>query len=128
MPWDVVIPEDERDEQLGDKLALELDAVLAWLVDGYQDWREHGLADPEQVTEATAAYRAESDALGRFIDQRCLTGPHFTVRSSDLFAAWSKWCAAEGEEHGTQTAFARALQATGWTSSRTATAGCSGRA
>jgi putative DNA primase/helicase len=113
VPWDVVIPGDDRDEHLGDKLALELEAVLAWLVTGYQDWREHGLGDPGAVLEATASYRAESDALKRFIDQRCLTGPHFTAGSSDLFAVWSKWCAAEGEEHGTQTAFARALQGHG---------------
>ena len=109
VPWDVVIPEEERDEELPDRLALELDAVLAWLIRGYQDWHEHGLADPERVTKATADYRDESDALGRFIDQRCMLG-HGTVGSSELFAAWSKWCAEEGEEPGTQTAFAAALQ------------------
>ena len=68
VPWDVVIPAEERDVHLGDQLALELDAMLAWLVTGYQEWREHGLGDPEEVIEATASYRAESDALGRFIE------------------------------------------------------------
>jgi putative DNA primase/helicase len=58
---------------------------------------------------ATEAYRAESDALARFIDQRCLTGPHFRVRSSELFAAWQKWCAGEGEDPGTQTSFSTTL-------------------
>ena len=111
VPWDVVIPGDERDEHLGDRLALELDAGLAWLVGGYQQWRDLGdLGDPEAVTKATAEYRAESDALARFIAQRCLTGPHFAAGSSELFTAWCAWCAAEGEEHGTQTAFARDLQ------------------
>jgi putative DNA primase/helicase len=61
------------------------------------------------VTAATDVYRAESDALGRFLAQRCLVG-HGTVSSKELFAAWSKWCADEGEEPGTQTAFAAALQ------------------
>jgi putative DNA primase/helicase len=109
IPWDVVVPEAERDEQLGDRLALELDHVLAWLVGGYQRWRASGLDEPQQVTAATDAYRAESDALARFIDQRCLTGPHHRVQSSELFAAWSKWCADEGEDAGTQTAFSTAL-------------------
>ena len=109
VPWDVVIPPAERDEELGDRLALERAAVLAWLVAGYHDWRARGLADPEPVTRATDAYRAESDALGRFLDQQCLTGPHYHVRSAELFAAWSKWCAAEGEDPGTQTAFSVAL-------------------
>jgi putative DNA primase/helicase len=109
VPWDVVIPEPERDLTLGDQLALEAGAVLAWLVAGYLDWHGHGLTDPEQVTKATAAYKAESDALGRFIGQRCLTGPHFHVRSAELFAAWAEWCRAEGEDLGTQTAFSLAL-------------------
>jgi putative DNA primase/helicase len=107
VPWDVVIPEAERDLTLGDQLALEAGAVLAWLVAGYRDWHEHGLTDPEQVTEATAAYRAESDALGRFLDQRCMG--HGSVGSSELFAAWCAWCKDEGEEPGTQTAFSTAL-------------------
>jgi putative DNA primase/helicase len=85
VPWDVVIPQEERDEELGDRLHLELGHVLAWLVGGYQDWQARGLADPDQVRSATDAYRAESDAIGRFIEQRCLTGPNFRVRSSELF-------------------------------------------
>jgi len=58
VPWDIVIPPEERDEELPDRLALERDAVLAWLVAGYRDWRQRGLADPGKVTDATAASRA----------------------------------------------------------------------
>jgi len=114
IPWEVVIPEDERDELLGDRLKLELSAVLAYLVAGYRDWHERGLDDPDKVVKATEAYRAESDALARFVDQQCLTGPNFTAGSSDLFAAWSKWCAEEGEEPGSATAFATMLQNKGF--------------
>ena len=114
VPWDVVIPEADRDEELGDKLALELGAVLAYLVEGYRQWREKGLADPEHVVEVTAAYRADSDAIARFVGQRCMTGPNFTARSSELFAAWSKWCATEGVEAGTNKAFTESLQNRGY--------------
>jgi putative DNA primase/helicase len=120
VPWDVVIPAAERDEQLGGRLAGELDAVLAWLVAGYQDWRAGGLREPQRVTAATTAYRDESDALGRFLTQRCLTGPHFATRSSDLFTAWSKWCADEGEDPGSQTAFSLALTNRGFDKKATA--------
>lgn len=108
VPWDVVIPAAERDDELGDKLAMELDAVLAYLVEGYRDWHEHGLADPEKVMQATAAYRAESDALSCFLDQKCMR--HGTVGSTELFEAWKAWCKDEGEDHGSQTAFANDLQ------------------
>jgi putative DNA primase/helicase len=120
IPWDVVVPEEERDEHLGDRLALELDYVLGWLVSGYRDWCARGLDEPQQVTAATDAYRAESDALTRFIDQRCLTGPHFRVRSSELFAAWLKWCANEGEDAGTQTKFSTDLVNRGFDKEHTA--------
>jgi putative DNA primase/helicase len=109
VPWDIVIPPAERDEHLGERLALELGFVLAWLASGYTDWRAHGLGEPQRVTEVTDEYRAESDALARFLDQQCLTGPHWHARSSQLFAAWQKWCAEEGEPAGTQTAFSIAL-------------------
>jgi putative DNA primase/helicase len=119
VPWQVVIPDADRDENLPAKLAAELPAVLAWLVAGYQDWAAGGLAEPEQVTAATAAYRHDSDAMRRFIDQRCLTGPHFTAGSTDLYTAWSKWCADEGQDPGTQTAFSTALQNKGYDKRKT---------
>jgi putative DNA primase/helicase len=109
VPWEVQIPAEEQDGRLGERLRLADSAILRFLVDGYAQWQAGGLDDPEQVVKATDAWRGESDALARFIEQRCITGPHFYVQSGDLFAAWSKWCAAEGEEHGTQTAFSLAL-------------------
>jgi putative DNA primase/helicase len=119
VPWPVVIPAEERDEHLSGRLALEADAVLGWLVAGYRDWRGQGLAEPETVISATAGYKEESDALRRFIDERCLVGAGFTVRSSELFSAWSKWCANEGEESGTNKAFTEALQIRSFTTRRT---------
>lgn len=109
VPWDVVIPLEERDLHLDDQLALELDAVLAWLVRGYAAWRANGLDDPAQVIAATDAYKAESDVIGRFLDECCLIGLHFHVRSAELFSAWCRWCGSEGEEAGTQTAFSTML-------------------
>lgn len=119
VPFPVVIPAAEQDEQLGDRLALEVGAVLAWLVAGYREWTARGLAEPETVVKATADYRAESDALNRFLDHRAIVNPNATIRSSDLFAAWCKWCATEGEDHGTQKAFTTALQNKGYDTRRT---------
>lgn len=114
VPWPVVIPAAERDEDLGQRLAVEADAILTWIIDGYGEWRARGLDDPEPVTSATTSYRSESDALRRFLDERCFLGPNFTVRSSELFGAWSGWCAREGEETGTNKAVTEALQGRGY--------------
>jgi putative DNA primase/helicase len=117
VPWDVIIPAEERDLSFGDRLLPELDYVLTWLVTGYADWKAHGLDEPEAVSAATAAYRGESDALGRFLDERCMN--HGEVRSSDLFAEWQKWCAEESEEPGSQTAFSNDLTNRGYDKRRT---------
>ena len=119
IPWEVQIAAEEQDAGLGDRLRLEADAVLAFLAAGYADWRQNGLGDPEQVLKATGAWRGESDALGRFIAERCLTGKHFYAKSGELFAAYCKWCEAEGEEPGTQTAFSLELARRGYRKRRT---------
>jgi putative DNA primase/helicase len=120
VPWDVVIPAAERDKELPGRLKLEMDAILAWLVAGYADWHENGMGEPERVTIATSAFQAESDVLGRFIGDKCLAGPGMTVRSSELFTAWCKWCADQDEEPGTQTAFSLALTDRGFDKKSTA--------
>jgi putative DNA primase/helicase len=119
VPFDVVVPAAERDEHLGDRLRLDLDGVLAWLAAGYAAWRAGGMAEPEAVVAATASYRAESDLVAQFLERRCLTGKHFTVRSSDLFAAWQQWCSQEGEQPGTQKAFTTELQNRGYDKRKT---------
>ena len=114
VPFDVVIPEHERDRNLPERLALEVDGVLSWVVAGYRQWQDRGLAEPEQVTTATASFRGESDMLRLFLDERCTTNPHSHVRSTDLFEAWQNWCKRENVAAGTHTAFSGDLVARGY--------------
>lgn len=118
VPFEVVIPAAERDEDLSAKLASEAGAILAWLVAGYLDWRKNGLAEPGKVTEATQAYRADSDPLGRFLEAECQMVSAFSARSSQLFAAYEKWCATEREDPGTPRSFGDAMKAKGFESHR----------
>jgi putative DNA primase/helicase len=114
IPFAVVIPEAERDEHLPDRLAAEVDVVLAWLTAGCQDWQAQGLDEPDAVIAATQEYRAESDAIGRFLNERCNQARGLKVQSSVLFEAWSRWCVGEGLESGTNKAFTTALQNRGF--------------
>jgi putative DNA primase/helicase len=122
VPWNFVVPADQRDEHLGDKLALEADYVLTWLVKGCAEWRQKGLVDPEAVTKATEAYKTDSDAVGRFLDECCTkqqTG--VGVGSTELFRAWEKWCAGESEEPGSHKAFSTELENRGYAKTATRT-------
>jgi putative DNA primase/helicase len=109
VPFGVVIPGEEQDGKLKERLAAEADGILAWLVTGYRQWQDRGLAEPEAVTVATTAFRSESDMLGVFLTDRCRldAGPYAMVQSSELFAAWVSWCKRENVEPGTQTRFSR---------------------
>ncbi|MEP9381129.1 phage/plasmid primase, P4 family [Nocardioides cheoyonin] len=120
VPFNVVVPPDQRDDHLGDKLALELSAVLTWMIEGHRAWKTRGLDAPASVIEATTTYRADSDALGRFIAERCQTTASASVLSSVLFRAWKEWTAVEGEELlATNKSFSEAVERAGYLKKRT---------
>jgi putative DNA primase/helicase len=112
VPFDVVVA--EPDSTLPERLRLELDAVLTWVVDGYVAYQEHGLAAPSAVTERTAEYRVSSDAVGRFLEERTTAGQYAHVRARELFGAWSSWCHGAGESPGSEVTFAEALARRGF--------------
>jgi putative DNA primase/helicase len=98
VPFGVIVPEGDVDRDLGDKLEAELPGILAWAVAGCLAWQREGLRAPAAVVAATQAYRAEMDQIGRFIDERCQTGPASSVTAAVLFEAYRSW-AADGGEH-----------------------------
>ncbi|AVO36607.1 DNA primase family protein [Pukyongiella litopenaei] len=86
VPFDVQIPESERDPNLIDKLWEERSGILNWLIEGAIDYLEGGLQPPSAVTEATRDYREESDPIGQFLITCCvITGDAAdTITSKDL--------------------------------------------
>ena len=75
VPCDVVIPPEDRDPHLDERLQTEADAVLAWAIAGWATYRDNGdsLAEPPQVLAATGKYQQDSDAVARFLDEECVT-------------------------------------------------------
>lgn len=89
--------EGKADPRLPEKLRAEFPHVLAWLVEGCMAWQERGLSDtPQAVAEATEAYRAESDTLGQWLEERCTRGPNARTVSADLYADFRQWCLSNG--------------------------------
>ncbi|WP_425308748.1 phage/plasmid primase, P4 family [Ammonicoccus fulvus] len=118
IPFDVVIPPDEQDKHLGEKLQLEADAILSWAVAGWQDYQQRGMADPEAVRVATTNYHADADAIGRFITDECLTGIAHWVEFADLWERWCIWRRDEGAAEVSKTAFGVALESRGFTNDK----------
>jgi putative DNA primase/helicase len=97
IPFDVTIPTEERDKDLPDKLRAELPGILAWAVRGCLEYQREGLRPPPDVLAATDAYRADSDVLGEFIAEKCITGTDEWATKDEMFRAYATWCEASGE-------------------------------
>ena len=96
VPFDVVIPEDERDEGLKDKLRAEYPGILAWMIQGCFDMLKDGFDAPADVTEATEDYLSNEDALANWLDERCDLDLLGFEASEDLFDDWRQWAARNG--------------------------------
>lgn len=116
VPFDVVVPEDQRDPHLPEKLQLAADAVLAWVVNGWAAYRERGLDEPAAVMAATSKYQTASDAVTRFVAECCYASGAVSVRFAELWTAWSRWQADDGAEAMTKRAFGDALSKAGYPS------------
>lgn len=99
VPWDVQIPENERDPDLGRKLWEERDGILQWLIDGLIEYLEGGLQEPDLVRDATREYREDSDPVGSFIAGCCIcTGDEkHRIPARDLVMAFNYWMETRGE-------------------------------
>ena len=97
IPFDVTIPEPVRDPHLLDHLKCESGAILAWMVNGCLDWQQQGLGLPKAVHIATGGFRAESDAVGRFIEECCVLADGTVTLKSVIYKAYTAWCQRSGE-------------------------------
>ena len=118
IPFDVSF-EGREDRSLKATLRAELPGILAWAVRGCLDWQHDGLQFPESITTATEEYRHESDQVGRFIDDRCVTGEFATAKGRPLYSEYKKWAADAGEDVLSETAFGRRLTERGFDKKRT---------
>ena len=100
VPFETVIPKDERDPKVKKELKdpeASGPAILAWAVRGCREWRANGLGVPPTVEEATAEYREDMDPLRDFIADYCVLGPNFWVPAGQLREAYEAWAREAGE-------------------------------
>lgn len=100
VPFDVQIPEAERDPNLGRKLfEQERSGILNWLIEGLLAYLEGGLQEPAAVLNATREFREESDPVGAFLEACCVVSgePYDTVSARDLGEAFNVWLDDRGE-------------------------------
>ena len=119
VPFTVTIPQDERDPRLGEKFREELPGILAWAIEGSLAWQREGLNPPVLVLEATADYLAAEDAIGRWLEDRCITGGTSWTTGAALFSDYQAWSELAGERAMSQKRFTQALESRSFVQTRT---------
>jgi P4 family phage/plasmid primase-like protien len=82
--FNVEIPESEWDRELPEKLLLEGEQVMAWILEGARKWYEKGLVAATDVRAALEEYRDTEDTLTEFIEEHCEVGEGFEVNKAEL--------------------------------------------
>lgn len=118
VPFTVTIPDDEKDPQLAGKLQAEASGILNWAVAGFDAWREKGLVTPAAVSAATDDYRAEMDALGDWLAERCEVNSRHVEHFGALYKSYCDWCEQNGESPQKNRTFRQAMVERGFTTVR----------
>ena len=101
VPWTITIPEEQRQPEY-EKVLFEEEAsgILNWLLAGYRQYQEQGLAIPEKVKAAGKGIQEMSDWLGEFFAEHLTTKPKpgFSdvdrIRASQVYEIYKKWAGA----------------------------------
>lgn len=119
VPFNVIIPDTEKDPSFPLTLREELPGILAWMVAGCLAWQEGGLRVPTAVRAATSEYRGSMDVIARQIADCCEVHPNNSATAGGLYSAYTTWCAANGEDRPvSQRRYGESLTERGFTKAR----------
>lgn len=118
IPFEVTIPDQEKDPDFPDKLRDELPGILNWVIEGCLQWQRDGLKVPPEVRAATDEYQDEMNTLGQFLDECCVIAKGSSVTNKDLRGVYQIWCNENEEKPKSQTSFSTWLRGQGFSSSR----------
>jgi len=114
LPFEVVIPDDEQDPELIEKLWQESSGILAWLVRGCAAWQKEGLSPPPEVQAATEDYRRTEDILGQFQEESCVDRERENTEATFLYQVYKWWMQRAGEYSISQTRFGTVMAERGY--------------
>lgn len=91
VPWEVKRPEKDKDSTIDDRLKLEADAILTWMLQGYKSWTEQGLNPPAIVRAATSEYQYEEDTTTQFLDEALIPDRAAITPAKEIWQAWEEF-------------------------------------
>jgi putative DNA primase/helicase len=110
VPFDVTIRPGQRDKHLERKLMAEASGILNWCLRGLEDYLKGGMQIPEEVKQATDAYRGKSDPIRAFLNERCTLNDNSACPRALLFSEYQDWSSLSDKNPLSAVAFGRALK------------------
>ncbi len=94
VPWDASFPKGapSTDGNLKEKLLQEICGIWARIALEAAAWAKDGLTFPQEVEEATAAFRREEDPLRPFLEAWCAYEASAFVLKKELWGAYDTYC------------------------------------
>lgn len=83
-----------EDKDLKYKLEAELPQIRAWIIEGTKLYLEEGLEEPEEVKDATKAYKEQNDIVQIWINERCELKPSYFEQATTLFTDFNAYSRA----------------------------------
>lgn len=113
VPFEVTIPEEERDPELETKLHQEWPQILRWCIDGAVAWHREGLNLPERVRAASKEYLEDEDLIGRYLEARIVQDGCNKVSNREIAMDFNRWAIPQGLREWSQHAITKAIKETG---------------
>lgn len=96
----------KKDDHLADKLALEYEGILNWVIEGALKAQREGLNPPKKVLDEVKEYRRDNDLVGQFVEERLVVDGNDKSRiaCSSMFKLWQNFCTERGDNAGIRSA------------------------
>jgi putative DNA primase/helicase len=104
VPFKAHFPPDARDPDMARKLRAEAPQILAWLIEGHQEWLEEGRLTPCSAVQAeTESYFESQSTPDMWVAECCDVGDGRYAAASDLYKSYKAWKESRGEGAVSQT-------------------------
>lgn len=116
VPFNQTFEGERKDATLPAKLQRELPGILNWCLAGLARYLREGFNPCATIEQASAQYREDSDVLGQFIEDECITAPGYDEAAGELYRVFRQWCAEAGIHPMAKRTFGMRLEERGFAS------------
>ena len=98
IPFDGQIPLEKRigPTEIREMMKSEAEGILAWLVQGFQEWYKNGIQTPAKVQTAIAQYRKDADVFEQFMAEDVIKDGSTYISRKVLYMIFRQWCEEQG--------------------------------